>query len=76
MTPDFRPDCPAASPTVAKKLLSNVVRCAAGFFRPGAKLSAKKKHHHENSYNFCIRTPFSMNLGSLESPQQALQLHP
>jgi hypothetical protein len=34
--PDFRPDCPAASPTVAKKLLSNVVQRAAGFFRPGA----------------------------------------
>jgi hypothetical protein len=73
--PDFRPDCPAASPAVAKKLLSSAVRRAAGFFRPGAKLFAKKKHQHENDDNFCIRTPFSMNLGSLESPQQALQLH-
>jgi hypothetical protein len=70
--PDFRLDCPA----VAKKLLSNVVRCAARFFRPGAKLSAKKKHQHKNGDNFCIQTPFFMNLGSLESPQQALQLHP
>jgi hypothetical protein len=46
---DFRPDCPATSPAVAKKLLSNVVRRAARFFwpgaefsRPGTELSAKK----------------------------------
>jgi hypothetical protein len=44
---DFRPDCLAASLAVAKKLLSNVVRRAAGFFRPGAELSAKKKHQHK-----------------------------
>jgi hypothetical protein len=75
VVPDFRPDCPAASPVVVKKLLSNVVWRAAGFFWPGAELSAKKKYQHENGDNFCIRTPFLMNLGSLESPQRALELH-
>jgi hypothetical protein len=39
-------------------------------FRPG------RKHQYENGCNFCIRTPFSMILGSLESPQRALQLNP
>jgi hypothetical protein len=38
--PDFRPDCPAASPTVAKKLLSSAVRHAARFFWPGAGFPA------------------------------------
>jgi hypothetical protein len=66
--PDFRPDYP----TVTKKLPSSAVRRAARFFwpgagfpglesgpaGPGAKLSAKKKHQHENGDNFCIRTPF------------------
>jgi hypothetical protein len=88
--PDFRPDGPADSPAVAKKPPSSAVRWAAGFFRsgagfpglesgpagPGAKLTAKKNHQHENGHNFCIRTPFSMNLGSLESPQRSLHLHP
>jgi hypothetical protein len=37
---------------------------------------AWKNHQHENSDNFCIQTPFSMILGSLESPQRALQLCP
>jgi hypothetical protein len=73
--PNFRPNRPAASSVVTKKLLSNVVRRAAGFFRPGAELSTKKKHERENGDNFCIRTLFSMKLGSLESPQGALQLH-
>jgi hypothetical protein len=82
--PDFRPNCPAASPAVAK-LLSNVVRRATGFFRPragaeffrpGAELSDKKKHQHENGDNLCTLTLFLMNLGSLESTQQDLQLHP
>jgi hypothetical protein len=87
--PDFRPDGPADSPAVTKKPPSSVVRRAAGFFQsgagfpglesgpggPGAELSAKKKHQHENGHNFCIRTPFSMNLGSLESPQRAIHLH-
>jgi hypothetical protein len=81
--PDFRPDSPADSPTVAKKLPNSAVWRIAGFFRPqagfpglesgpagpGAKLSIKKKHQHKNGDNFCIRTPFLMNLGSLESPQ-------
>jgi hypothetical protein len=61
------PDCPADSPAVAKKLPSSAVQQAAGFFRPragflgldsgptgpGAELSTKKKHQHENSDNFC-----------------------
>jgi hypothetical protein len=88
--PDFRPDGPADSPVVAKKPPNSAVRQAAGFFwsgagfpslesgpaGPGAELSTKKNHQHENGHNFCIRTPFSMNLGSLESPQRALHLHP
>jgi hypothetical protein len=37
---------------------------------------AEQKLQYENGDNFFIRTPFSMILGSLESPQQALQLHP
>jgi hypothetical protein len=88
--PDFRPDGPADSPAVAKKPPSSAVWRVAGFFQsgagfpglesgpagPGAELSTKKKHQHENGHNFCIRTPFSMNLGSLESPQRALHLHP
>jgi hypothetical protein len=36
---------------------------------------AWKKHQHKNGDNFCIWTLFSMILGSLESPQQDLQLH-
>jgi hypothetical protein len=44
----------------------------SGLAGPGAELFAKKKHQHENGDNFCIWTPFSMNLGSLESPQRAL----
>jgi hypothetical protein len=88
--PNFRPNGPADSPAVAKKHPSSAVRRAAGIFRsgagfpslesgpagPGAELSAKKKQQHENGHNFCIRTPFTMNLGSLESPQRALHLHP
>jgi hypothetical protein len=34
------------------------------------------KHQYENGCNFCIRTPFLMILGSLESPQRPLQRHP
>jgi hypothetical protein len=81
--PDFRPNCPVDSPTVTKKLPNSAVWCTTGFFQhrarfpglesgpagPGAKLSIKKKHQHENGDNFCIRTPFLMNLGLLESPQ-------
>jgi hypothetical protein len=88
--PDFRPDGLADSPAVAKKPPSSAVRQVAGFFRsgagfpgletgpagPGAELFVKKKQQHENGHNFCIQTPFSMNLGSLESPQRALHLHP
>jgi hypothetical protein len=37
---------------------------------------AWKNQQHENGDNFGIRTPFLMILGSLESPQRALQLHP
>jgi hypothetical protein len=36
----------------------------------------EQKLQYENGDNFFIRTPFLMILGSLESPQQALQLHP
>jgi hypothetical protein len=60
----------------AKKLLRNVVRGTTGFSGLGQNSSATNKHQHENSDNFCIRTPFLMKLGSLESPQRALQLHP
>jgi hypothetical protein len=37
--------------------------------------SRLKKLQYENGDNFFIRTLFSMILGSLESPQQALQLY-
>jgi hypothetical protein len=37
---------------------------------------AWKNQQHENGDIFCIRAPFSMILGSLESPQQDIQLHP
>jgi hypothetical protein len=60
----------------AKKLLRNVVQRAAGFSGLGPNSLVRKKHQHENGDNFYIRTLFSMNLGSLQSPQQALQLHP
>jgi hypothetical protein len=41
----------------------------AGFLsKTGPDNPPKKKEQHENSDNFCIRTPFSMILGSLESP--------
>jgi hypothetical protein len=46
-------------------------------FRPrGQNFWPGRKHQYENGCNFCIRTPFSMILGSLESPQRPLQLHP
>jgi hypothetical protein len=38
--------------------------------------SSLKKLQYKNGDNFFIRTPFLMILGSLESPQRALQLHP
>jgi hypothetical protein len=46
-------------------------------FRPrGQNFRPRRKHQYENGCNFCIWTPFSMNLGSLESPQRAIQLYP
>jgi hypothetical protein len=47
-------------------------------YRPkfGPDNPARKSKQYENSDNFCIRTPFSMILGLLESPQQGLQLNP
>ena len=44
---------------------------AAG--RPGA--SPTEKQVYENGDIFCIRTPFFMILGSLESQQRALQIY-
>jgi hypothetical protein len=38
--------------------------------------SALKKLQYENGDNICIWTLFSVILGSLESPQRAIQLHP
>jgi hypothetical protein len=38
--------------------------------------SSLKKLQYENGDNFFIRTVFLMILGSLESPQWTLKLHP
>ena len=42
-------------------------------FRP--EIPALHKEQNENGHIFCIRTPFSMILGSLESQRKALQDH-
>ena len=41
-------------------------------FRPSEKL---QNEQYENGHIFCIRTPFSMILGSLDSQRKALQDH-
>jgi hypothetical protein len=39
------------------------------FWSRGRNFWPRGKHQYENGCNFCIRTPFLMILGSLESPQ-------
>jgi hypothetical protein len=52
-----------------KKARRASLRFKAGYFKTGPDIPPRKSEQHENSDNFCIRTPFSMILGSLESPQ-------
>jgi len=66
--------CP---PRKTAKDFARVVQIWGRIFRPdisktGPDIPPKKSEQHKNSDNFCIRTPFSMILGSVESPQRAL----
>jgi hypothetical protein len=45
------------------------LRFKAGYFKTGSDNLPRKSEQYENNDNFCIRTLFSMILGSLESPQ-------